>query len=298
MKHIININLSNNPNDSNGEEIKKLYDVLYFRTEKPSKRKKSKLYLTADEIDQLNNRYSAMFKKVGNDIDLSETQRTNEQAYLSEKYDLEIETLSRLREPEYLEQQAKIEAKYAEETPFRRCWLWALLFQPLTNRAQDIIEERAALDAEERFAPLEKELEERAKNLFGDNVYEFSKRKRHRLLKKYLKLQRKLIGSTTAPGTPANAQSETPDTASTALNNVQIQYANHSISGVSFVPRNETLGTAPALSAQPSEPAEPAYSACDAVHHCDVAEDKDTGNVAEPPELPARKPRKPKQSGA
>lgn len=269
MKRIININLSNNPNDGNGEEIKKLYDVLYFRTEKPSKRKKSKLYLTADEIDQLNDRYSAMFKKVGNDIDLSETQRTNEQAYLSEKYDLEIETLSRLREPEYLEQQAKIEAKYAEETPFRRCWLWALLFQPLTNRAQDIIEERAALDAEERFAPLEKELEERAKNLFGDNVYEFSKRKRRRLLKKYLKLQRKLAGYVSEPSTkqPADVQSETP-------------------------------GTAPALSAQPSEPAEPAPSACDAVHHSDNVDVKDTGNVAKPPELPTRKPRNPKQSGA
>lgn len=209
MKRIININLSNNTNDGNGEELKRLYDVLYFRADKPTKRKKSKLYLSTDDIDKLNERYAALFKKIGNDTDLSATQSENERAYLTEKYDLEIQMLSDLRETEYLEQQAKINAKYDEEAPWRRGWWWRLIFQPLTNRAQDIIEERAALDAEERFAPLEQELEERAKKLFGENLCELSERKRRRLMKKYLKIKRKLIGDIAEPES-ADIQSETP----------------------------------------------------------------------------------------
>lgn len=264
MKHNIIINLPDNVNDSNSEELKRLYNVLYFRADKPSKRRKSKLYLTTDDIRELNDRYAALFKKVRTDVDLSPAQIEKECAYLSEKYDFEIQQLSDSRETEYLEQQAKIKAKYDEQAPWRRCWLWALLFQPLTNRAQDIIEERAALDAKERFAPLEQELEERAKKLFGENVCELSERKRRRLMKKYLKIKRKLVGDVTEPGT--------------------------------------TSGAAPALPAQVSEAAEPEPTACDAVHHFDDVTEKPgenaPGNVSEPPEPPARRPRKPKQTGA
>lgn len=275
MKHIININLPDNINGDNGEELKKLYDVLYFRTDTPSKRKKSKLYLTTDDIERLNDRFSVLFKKVRTDVDLSPAQIEKECAYLSEKYDFEIQLLSDSRESDYLEQQAKINAKYDEQTPWRRCCLWALLFQPLTNRAQDIIEERAALDAEERFAPLERELEERAKKLFGENVCELSERKRRRLMKKYLKIKRKLVGDVAEPGTTAsgNIPSETPENAA-----------------------------APALPAQVSEAAEPAPGACDAVHHVDDVDGKldenDLDNVSEPPEPPARRPRKSNNTGA
>lgn len=242
----VNINLSLSK-ETPVETVAQLGNVLNNFT--APQQRDYELYLTTDEIDELNDRYSALFKKIGADIDLSETQREKERAVLSEKYDFEIEHLSKSHEKEYRAKQATIEADNFEQIPWRRCWLWKLIGRPTTNRAQDIIELRAELEAEEKFAPEEERLDELEKKLFSGTGKKLTERKRKRLMQRYLKLRRKLIGNPAA--------------------------------------------TCTALPVQPSATEE---HACDAVHHCgDVGENLNV-IVTEPPEPPARKPRKPTQT--
>ncbi len=260
----ITINLTANAKETTAEELKKLYDVLYPQKvkTKPSKHKKADLYALNSDIEKLHERYEQLFKQVKTSLNLSEQQIENECETLSRKYYFELEKLSKLRKLEYEKEQAEIEAREDEQTPWRRGWWWRLIFQPLTNRAQDIIEYRAELEAEQEFAPIEKELDELAERLYAGTGKKLSNRKRKRLRKKYLKLKRRLISAPAVP--PAgNVQSEQPTSAA--------------------VP-------ATALPAQTSEPAEPAR---DAVHHNGNVDDKPADNVPEPPEPPARKPRKP-----
>ena len=82
---------------------------------------------------------------------------------------------------------AKIEARAAELSPWRRCWLWRLLLRPLTNRAQDIIEERAELDADAVHTAAETAIEIDRKKLYPDSKEKLSKRELRRKLKKQLK---------------------------------------------------------------------------------------------------------------
>ncbi len=123
---------------------------------------------------------------------------------LLKKYNFEIEELSLARKKEYYTQQAETEARNEEQTPWRRGWWWRLIFQPLTNRAQDIIEERAALEAEELFTNSENELEAQAKTVYGDNVKTLSKRKRKKALKQFLKYKLLLEGEPAKPEEPKN----------------------------------------------------------------------------------------------
>ncbi len=159
------------------------------------KNKNKPLYLLNSDIEQLNERYKALYKQVKNAFennDFNKNQIEYSCEVLLDKYKFEIEELNAIREKEYLTRQAEIKARNAEQIPWRRCWLWRLIFQPLTNRAQDIIEERAALEAEKLFTDTEKELEAQAKTIYGDNVKTLSKRKRKKVLKKYLKLKQLL----------------------------------------------------------------------------------------------------------
>ena len=128
------------------------------------------LYLSSSDIEDLNERYIALYKKVKNATDLSTEQINRMCEVLLQKYNFEIEELSRLREAEYLTCQAQIEAKNKEQIPWRRSWLWRLIFKPTTNRAQDIIEEEAALEADALFTALEKGLENRAKKLYAEDA--------------------------------------------------------------------------------------------------------------------------------
>lgn len=220
------------------------------------------MYLLNTDIETLNKRYDVLYKQVKDNPNLTKEQINRECEVLLEKYNFEIEELSALREVEYETQRAKIEARNQEQMPWRRSWWWRLIFQPLTNRAQDIIEYRAELEAEQEFAPIEKELDELAERLYAGTGKKLSKRKRKRLMEKYLKLKRRLISATTAP--PADdEQSATP--------------AN-------------TAAPAPALPAPTSATEEPAR---DAVHHGGDVDENTAANVPEPPEPPARKPRKP-----
>lgn len=113
--------------------------------------------------------YEQLFKQVKTSINLSETQIQKECETLSLKYDFEVKELSKLRKVDYDKEQAKIKAREAEQRPWRRCWLWRLLFRPLTNRAQDIIENRAELDADIIHTAEEKQIEDDLRRLSQDS---------------------------------------------------------------------------------------------------------------------------------
>lgn len=134
---------------------------------KRKKRKETKLYLLRSDIDKLNKEYSLLYQNVKNDQNLSTAQIERECEILLGKYNFEVEQLSKEREAEYWEEQAKVEAKNNERIPWRRSWLWRLLLRPIKNRAQDIIEAQAALEAEKYFNGKEKEIDDLAKALYN-----------------------------------------------------------------------------------------------------------------------------------
>lgn len=228
------------------------------------KRKKNNMYLLNTDIEELNKRYEGLYKQVKDNTNLTKDQIARECEVLLEKYNFEIEELCDMREVEYETQRAKIEARNAEQIPWRRGWWWRLIFRPVTNRAQDIIEDEAALDADVKFTDKEKELEARWVTLFGDNVKNLSKRRRRRALKKYLKYKRMLEGDNAVVDVHPVAEPRTPETNTAPTE----------------APRNGST----AAQASPFEAAS-----------VDVA---DVQSAAEPPEPPARKSRKPLNQGA
>lgn len=182
MKNKINITISK---DTPTEMIAAFCDVL-----KKSEKSKPKLPLYAlnEDIEKLHERYEQLFKQVKSSLNLSANQIEKECETLSRKYDFDLEELSKIGKIEYDKRQAAIKAKAAEETPWRRGWWWRLLlFFPLTNRAQDIIEERAALKADIGFTAEEKQLESERKKLPQDNEQKPSVHKLKRIMRKELK---------------------------------------------------------------------------------------------------------------
>lgn len=153
---------------------------------------KNTLYLLNEDIEKLIDRYEEIYKKAKKSENFSDDQLKRIQEILLQKFDFEIEELSAYREVEYKRKLAEIKAKNKEQIPWRRCWLWRLIFRPTTNRPQDIIEEQAALEAEKLFTGEEQELEERAKIIYGNNSQSLSKRKRKKILKKYLRYKNML----------------------------------------------------------------------------------------------------------
>lgn len=82
---------------------------------------------------------------------------------------------------------AEIEARTAELEPWRGGWWRRLFFLPLTNRAQDIIEERAALDADIIHAEAEKKIDEDEKKYFPETEKKLTRREHKRLMREQLK---------------------------------------------------------------------------------------------------------------
>lgn len=159
------------------------------------KKRKNGYYLLTSDIEELEQRYSKLYHQIQaayetNDNTKAKLTRTCE--VLLGAYNIEVEQLNDLRYAEYAKRAARAEAKDAEQIPWRRCWLWRLLFRPLTNRAQDIIEKEAELEADKLFTYEEKKLDELASKLYGENGKKLSKRRRKRALKKYLKYKRLL----------------------------------------------------------------------------------------------------------
>ena len=109
------------------------------------------------------------------------------QEVLLSAYTAAIELRTSECEVDYEIKLAQIKAREKEETPWRRCWLWRLLFRPLTNRAQDIIEERAELNADVIHTAAEKEIEAE-RNKQPETIKTPSKRKLRREMRKELKM--------------------------------------------------------------------------------------------------------------
>lgn len=130
-------------------------------------------------------------------------------------YKAAIELKAIEREVDYDIKFAEIEARATELRPWRRCWLWRLLFRPLTNRAQDIIEERAELNADKEHGAAEKAIEDERKKLSQDSVKIKSKRKLRRELKKQIKAVIKK-----ADETPTNEVFDEPSDVPTIPENV------------------------------------------------------------------------------
>lgn len=107
---------------------------------------------------------------------------------LMKAYSAEIDLQTCKREVDYDIKFAEIKARRHALKPWRRCWLWRLLlFFPLTNRAQDINEERAELDADISHTAAEKAIEDDRKKLPQKESKKLSKRKLKREMKKKLK---------------------------------------------------------------------------------------------------------------
>lgn len=160
MKNKININISK---DTPAEIITTLCAAIKTQAKEP--KHKQPLYALSEDIEKLHKRYEELFKQVKNSLNLSADQIEKECATLSRKYDFELEELSQMRKVDYDKRQAEINARAAEETPWRRGWWWRLIFQPLTNRAQNIIEKRAELNADITHSAKEKEIENDRKKL-------------------------------------------------------------------------------------------------------------------------------------
>lgn len=160
MKNKININISK---DTPAEIITTLCAAIKTQAKEP--KHKQPLYALSEDIEKLHKRYEELFKQVKNSLNLSADQIEKECATLSQKYDFELEELSQMRKVDYDKRQAEIDARAAEETPWRRGWWWRLIFQPLTNRAQNIIEKRAELNADITHSAKEKEIENDRKKL-------------------------------------------------------------------------------------------------------------------------------------
>ncbi len=182
----ININL-NISKDTPAETLTELYAVLKPLQTQAEKEKTTckPLYALNEDIEKLHGRYEELFKQVRNSLNLSVKQTELEEETLSRKYEFELEELSKRRKLEYDKQQAEIEAQADEQTPWRRGWWWRLIFQPVTNRAQDIIEERAELEAD-IVLTAEERITEIERNSF---IFNSDKKLSKRELKKQLRKQ-------------------------------------------------------------------------------------------------------------
>lgn len=106
---------------------------------------------------------------------------------LLNSYNSTIDLKTFEREVDYDIKLSEIEARRAERKPWRRCWWWRLLlFFPLTNRAQDIIEARAELEADVEHTAEEKAIEDERKQL-SESEEKPSKRKLKRIMRDKLK---------------------------------------------------------------------------------------------------------------
>lgn len=163
-----------------------------MRIKKPKKLK----YIPLEELKKINREYldeleaeKARLETLG-DKKLIDSFQEN----LLSTYESRINLLAEECAVDYVIKKTEIRERAREFTPWRRCWLWRLLlFVPITNRAQDVIEERAALDADKLHSAQEtenaqgwKELEARyytdEPNL-SDSNKKLSKRKLKRLIK-------------------------------------------------------------------------------------------------------------------
>lgn len=130
-------------------------------------KKISGLYIPLDDLKKINDDFLSEMESVKKRLTpICDKDITNKfQEVLLNAYSSAIEIKTLERETDYKIKLAEIKARDNEQTPWRHCRLWRLLFQPLTNRAQDIIEERAELDADFIHTAAENEIENDRKKL-------------------------------------------------------------------------------------------------------------------------------------
>ena len=152
--------------------------------------KRGERYLPLDDIKKIDDEFLSEMENVKRrlsnvkDLDII---KAFQQVLLS-AYNAAIELKMLESEVDYEIRLAQIKARRQEVKPLRRGWWCRLIFQPLTNRAQDIIEERAELDADIRHTALENEIDNDRKQLQPEEDEEKpSKRKLKRAMRDKLK---------------------------------------------------------------------------------------------------------------
>ncbi|MDE6868977.1 MAG: hypothetical protein K2J83_07560, partial [Clostridia bacterium] len=158
-----------------------------MRIKKPGKQKGR--YLPLTEIEKINTAFLDELERVKMRLGYVKDPSSINSFYdvLMNAYNAVIDLKTLEREVDYDIKLAEIEQRRRNLKPWRRCCLWRLIFQPLTNRAQDIIEARAELEADIQHTSEEKEIEdERNKNLPTDDK-KLSKRKLKREMRAELK---------------------------------------------------------------------------------------------------------------
>jgi len=211
------------------------------------------------------------------------------------------------REVDYDNKFSEIEARAGEFRAWRRCWLWRLIFRPVTNRAQDIIEARAEIDADKEHTAVEKQIEDERKRLLQDSVPIISKHELKRQLKKQLKAALKKADETPtneAFDEPPAPPMEKPDdyatltekAAKAVLKNVQSETPVAAPAAVQTAqenadkPAQEQLKTVPQNDVKPAQKQLPGQMTLDEVQKQENADEP----AQEQPQTPSRRPRPPR----
>ncbi len=158
-----------------------------MRIKKPSKQKGR--YIPLEDLKEIDDAFLGEMKRIKSDLDILKDKDVIDGFFhvILNAYYSEIEFRMLERETDYAIRLAEIKERERNIKPFRHCWLWRLIFQPLTNRAQDIIEERAALDANIKHTADEKAIDDDKKKLPADGNIKLSKRKLKRKMRDKLK---------------------------------------------------------------------------------------------------------------
>lgn len=151
--------------------------------------KRKERYLPLSDIEKIDDMYLTEMERVKQRLGYVKDQAIIQAFHdvLLSSYNAAIELRAFEREVDYDIKLAEIRERERNIKPFRRCWLWRLLlFFPLTNRAQDIIEVRAELEADIIHTSEEKAIEDDRKKLPQDDKKQ-SAHKLKREMKKTLK---------------------------------------------------------------------------------------------------------------
>lgn len=215
---------------ANEETLKKFFELLSDKNANGSAQGKD-YKLTFDDVKQLHATYCNL------ETDIKKSDKQTGAAYINEiegylicalKY--EAQNISKKREVEFSKYSAELEAKADEETPdtWRNPWKF---FKKERNRAQELVDEEAALNAdylhnvkEANLKRLEQELEQiEVGSVAGEHL---SLRKRIKLRRKITKykralrrLEKKWRATEPAAEKVAGVQSEAPTTTAPAANN-------------------------------------------------------------------------------
>lgn len=154
-----------------------------MRIKKPNKPKDC--YLSLDDLKKIDDDYLSEVEHIKRRVTGVGDENVPNTFYaeLMNSYKTAIDIKRFERSVDYAIKFAEIEARAEELTPVRKRWRW---FRKRTNRAQDIIEERAELDADIAHSVAEKQLDEDWRKFFPDTEKKLTKRERRRAIREKL----------------------------------------------------------------------------------------------------------------